>query len=116
MGKFYVFQNVMEYPLTTHPLRDKITPMRAWGAMGALPVADEATRASGRGRWRTKVFAPRSTPGTATGGIGRYLGSLLLINLINAGVVELADTLDLGSNGQPCKFKSCRPYHKRTKL
>ena len=28
-----------------------------------------------------------------------------------AGVVELADTLDLGSNGFPCRFKSCRPYH-----
>ena len=33
-------------------------------------------------------------------------------NFIYAGVVELADTLDLGSNGQPCKFKSCRPYQK----
>ena len=31
-----------------------------------------------------------------------------------AGVVELADTLDLGSNGQPCRFKSCRPYQKKT--
>ena len=31
-----------------------------------------------------------------------------------AGVVELADTLDLGSNGQPCRFKSCRPYQKRS--
>ena len=27
-----------------------------------------------------------------------------------AGMVELADTLDLGSNGQPCRFKSCCPY------
>ena len=25
-------------------------PVRIWGARGALPVADEATRASGRGR------------------------------------------------------------------
>ena len=24
--------------------------------------------------------------------------------------MELADTLDLGSNGFPCRFKSCRPY------
>ena len=31
-------------------------------------------------------------------------------NFIFAGVVELADTLDLGSNGFPCRFKSCRPY------
>ena len=30
-----------------------------------------------------------------------------------AGVVELADTLDLGSNGFPCRFKSCRPYQKK---
>lgn len=27
-----------------------------------------------------------------------------------AGVVKLADTLDLGSNAQACRFKSCHPY------
>ena len=26
-------------------------------------------------------------------------------------MVELADTLDLGSSGQPCRFKSCYPHH-----
>ena len=26
-------------------------------------------------------------------------------------MVELADTLDLGSSGQPCRFKSCHPHH-----
>ena len=31
-----------------------------------------------------------------------------------AGMVELADTLDLGSSGQPCRFKSCCPYQKQT--
>ena len=68
MGKFYVFQNVMEYPLTTQSLRDKMIPMRAWGAMGALPVADEATRASGRGRRGTKVRRHRGhSPSIATG-------------------------------------------------
>ncbi len=28
-----------------------------------------------------------------------------------AGVAELADAPDLGSGGQPCRFKSCRPHH-----
>ena len=27
-----------------------------------------------------------------------------------AGMVELADTLDLGSNAKACRFKSCYPY------
>ena len=31
----------------------------------------------------------------------------------HAGVVELVDSVDLGSNGQPCKFKSCRPYQEK---
>ena len=26
-------------------------------------------------------------------------------------MVELADTLDLGSNGRPCRFESCCPHH-----
>ena len=25
--------------------------------------------------------------------------------------MELADTMDLGSIGQPCRFKSCYPHH-----
>ena len=29
----------------------------------------------------------------------------------NAGVVELADTIDLGSIGRPCRFKSCHPHY-----
>ena len=28
-----------------------------------------------------------------------------------AGMVELADTMDLGSIGKPCRFKSCYPHH-----
>lgn len=31
--------------------------------------------------------------------------------IISAGMVELADTMDLGSIGQPCRFKSCYPHH-----
>ena len=27
-------------------------------------------------------------------------------------MVELADTMDLGSIGQPCRFKSCYPHQK----
>ena len=55
------------------------------GAKGALPEAEEATRASGRGRPTTQAFAPRRGSGTATGrhthklicgcgGIGRLIG------------------------------------------
>ena len=29
-----------------------------------------------------------------------------------AGVAELADALDLGSSGRPCRFKSCHPHKK----
>ena len=31
-------------------------------------------------------------------------------SIISAGMVELADTMDLGSIGQPCRFKSCYPH------
>ena len=34
----------------------------------------------------------------------------MLLYIMLAGMVELADTLDLGSNGQPCRFKSCYPH------
>lgn len=33
-------------------------------------------------------------------------------SIISAGMVELADTMDLGSIGQPCRFKSCYPHHR----
>ena len=28
-------------------------------------------------------------------------------------MVELVDTLDLGSNGFPCRFESCCPHHRK---
>ena len=31
-------------------------------------------------------------------------------SIISAGMVELADTMDLGSIGQPCRFESCYPH------
>ena len=31
-------------------------------------------------------------------------------NLPIAGVVELVDSLDLGSNAKACRFESCRPH------
>ena len=31
-------------------------------------------------------------------------------------MVELADTLDLGSSGKPCRFESCCPHQRRSKL
>jgi hypothetical protein len=36
--------------------------------------------------------------------------------VIYADVVELADTLDLGSSGQPCRFDSCHPHQKKDTL
>ena len=62
-----------EYPLTTQPLRDKITPMRAWGSKGAPPVA-ESSDLSEWPRSADEEAAPTATklPGTATGGIGRH--------------------------------------------
>ena len=32
-------------------------------------------------------------------------------NALNAGMVELADTPDLGSGAKACRFKSCYPHH-----
>ena len=32
----------------------------------------------------------------------------------NAGVVELVDSLDLGSNARACRFESCHPHQKST--
>ena len=30
-----------------------------------------------------------------------------------AGMAELADALDLGSSGRPCRFESCCPHSER---
>ena len=35
---------------------------------------------------------------------------------IYAGMAELADALDLGSSGRPCRFKSCHPQEMRNDL
>ena len=41
-----------------------------------------------------------------------YAGSIPAYPAIyNAPVVELADTLDLGSNSKECRFDSCQVYH-----
>ena len=39
---------------------------------------------------------------------------VIIAEVINcyAGMVELADTPDLGSGGQPCRFKSCYPHQR----
>ena len=39
-----------------------------------------------------------------------------LVLLDHAGVAELADALDLGSSGRPCRFKSCHPHRKDVRL
>ena len=32
--------------------------------------------------------------------------------IVNADMAELADALDLGSSGRPCRFESCYPQYK----
>ena len=39
------------------------------------------------------------------------LHHILDIISLFAGMAELADALDLGSSGRPCRFKSCCPYY-----
>lgn len=36
--------------------------------------------------------------------------------LVHADVAELADALDLGSSGRPCRFDSCHPHQKRQEV
>ena len=40
---------------------------------------------------------------------GSNPGCLIFIFLLYADVAELADALDLGSSGRPCRFNSCHP-------
>ena len=45
--------------------------------------------------------------------VGRSTKTYCICNrlFLYAGMVELADTRDLGSRGKPCRFKSCYPHH-----
>ena len=54
--------------------------------------------------------ASSSLVGRSTKPIAYAVGFFLYIS---AGMVELADTLDLGSSGKPCRIKSCCPHQKR---
>lgn len=45
-------------------------------------------------------------------GIIHIAVDIKLLNLIHAGMAELADALDLGSSGRPCRFDSCHPHYK----
>ena len=60
--------------------------VRVWGARGALPVADEATRASGSGRCTTQPLrrqgvhrAPQQDTGTKTNPTPQGVGFVLLL-------------------------------------
>ena len=46
-------------------------------------------------------------------GLGRTLESCRALQHENknAALAELADALDLGSSGRPCRFDSCMPHH-----
>ena len=53
--------------------RDRISPMRAWGAKGAPPVAGGAMlREWPRSADEEAALSATKLPGTATGGIGRH--------------------------------------------
>ncbi len=77
--------------------------MRMWGAMGAPPVAEEATRASGCGRQATKPFQRqgecRVPQQEELADTTQFLRCSEYKNFINADVVELVDSVDLGSSG-----------------
>lgn len=45
-------------------------------------------------------------------GIIHIAVDIKLLNLIHAGMAELADALDLGSSSSECRFDSCYPHDK----
>lgn len=45
-------------------------------------------------------------------GIIHIAVDIKLLNLIHAGMAELADALDLGSSSSECRFDSCYPHGK----
>ena len=51
-----------------------------------------------------------SNPRTLTKKGIRMLVPFDIIYMDYADVAELADALDLGSSGRPCRFKSCHPH------
>ena len=104
--------------------------MRAWWnweAMRAPPVADQASRARGSGRQGAGLLCrAKRPPGTATGRPGGFKRSHLgkrsdpAISHCRiedtkeyAGVVELVDSVDLGSSAKACRFESCRPHQSK---
>ena len=84
-----------------------------------------------RRRWRMKraervaaveisrANSEQEISGTAT---GRLIGFLYAANhpckckTEYADVVELVDSLDLGSNARACRFESCHPHQKKSTL
>ena len=43
-------------------------------------------------------------------------GFLFYSVYVFADMAELADALDLGSSGRPCRFKSCYPHNKKRRF
>ena len=83
-----------------------------WEAMRAPPVADKASWARGCGRQDgSLLWQAKRLPGTTTRrriGFRLTFRSLWIIEY--ADVVELVDSLDLGSNARACRFESCHPH------
>ena len=70
--------------------------VRVWGARGALPVADEATRASGSGRCTTQPLrrqgvhrAPQQDTGTKTNPTPQGVGFVLLLIKDGLGPIQM---------------------------
>ena len=78
-----------------------------WGAIRAPPVAEEARRASGRGRQMRKALCRRRRCRAPQ---QEDPVSFCVFTIKYADVVELVDSLDLGSNAQACRFESCHPH------
>ena len=77
-----------------------------------------------RGRQKASLRRQaKFSPGTTNGGIGRLCANAIVGKSIAApqqnphktikyaDVVELVDSLDLGSNAQACRFETCHPHH-----
>ena len=99
---------------------------RSGGGPFFQAAASRCRRLRGSARWEgTGLFvlsADRTEPADSpdSGGVcsvplpeGYGFPGNLLPKDICAPVAELADALDLGSSGQPCRFKSCCPYEKK---
>ena len=95
----------MRIPEKTGGRTDKIILDKSAG-YGRITVADAALAHPVERHLAKVEVASSSLVGRSKKPIACAIGFF-----ISAGMVELADTRDLGSRGRPCRFKSCCPHH-----